>query len=155
MTNQTMDPAGKPRIRDALIAWARNELQASSRDTSTEQTATELDPDASYSIDDQWQSDEDGDLVGALEKSDARAQAVLNQIAEIDFGPKEVVEPGAVIAFNGDHYVVGVAVAGFECDGVSWEGISTDAPIYPVIEGLRAGARFTFNGREHIIDAVA
>ena len=152
--SETMDRAAKQRITDALVASVRGKLRTSDADTNQEHAAAELDPEASYSIDDQWQADEDGELVGELERVDAREQTVLDQIQKMDFGPKDVVEPGAVIAFGGHHYVVGPAVDGFTCDGITWDGISIDAPIYPVIEGLRAGATFTFNGQEHAVDLV-
>jgi hypothetical protein len=65
------------------------------------------------------------------------------------------VVPGAIVAFGGDHYVVGTVADEFACDGVTYEGISADAPLYAVIKGLRAGDSFTFNGQEHRVDAVA
>ena len=47
------------------------------------------------------------------------------------------------------------SVTTFEVDGVSYEGISTDSPIYPAIEGLRAGDSFTFRDASQSIDFLA
>lgn len=150
-----MDETAKRRVREALIAQVRGELRKSSANVAAEDSAARLDPDSAYSVDDQSQADEAGDL-GGLSASAERHQAeLLKQVEALDFGPKTVVSPGALVGFDGDRYVVGVAVGAFECDGVSYEGISSDAPIYSSLKGLRAGDTFEFGGGVHRIDFVA
>lgn len=143
MTEAPLDEAAKLRVRDALVASIRSRLSGSEQDTGAEHRAAELDPDSAYSIDDQFQSDEDAELVGQLEKADDQQQALLDEIAGIDFGGKDAVGPGAVISFGGTSYVVGVAAEPFACDGVDYQAVSTNAPIYRAIDGLRAGDTFT------------
>lgn len=78
----------------------------------------------------------------------------LAHLREIDFGPKTVVEEGAVVRFGGRNFVVSVSTARFEHDGESFMGISTQAPIYDALRGLGAGDTAQFNGREIEIEAV-
>jgi len=73
----------------------------------------------------------------------------------IDFAPTSEIRPGAIVVLDGDHYVVGVVSSPFDCDGVTYEGMTTGAPLYAAIKDLRAGGTFTFAGTEHRVDSVA
>ncbi|AOB31498.1 hypothetical protein AKI39_13575 [Bordetella sp. H567] len=76
-------------------------------------------------------------------------------IRAIDFGPKTEVEPGAVIQLNDRWFVVGAATAPFVCQGTTYLGISTQAPIYQCLEGKRAGDACQWNGKNFQLTAVA
>jgi hypothetical protein len=150
-----MDADAKLRVRDALRARVEAQLSSSHEAAADQRSAAELDPNTSYTADDLSQSDEDGELAELFEGAEDRQIGLLKAIDGLDFGPQDTVVPGAIVAFGGDHYVVGTVADEFACDGVTYEGISADAPLYAVIKGLRAGDSFTFNGQEHRVDAVA
>ncbi|SRR6266545_2545482 len=150
-----LDEAAKQRVKQALKAQVEAQLRSSGETAANQRSAAELDHGSSYTVDDLSQSDEEGELSRLHGAIGQRQRAALARIDALDFGPTDVVAPGAIIAFGGDHYVVGVVAGGFECDGVTYEGISSDSPIYASIKGLRAGDTFTFNGQEHRIDLVA
>jgi hypothetical protein len=152
---ETMDGAAKQRVEQALRARVAADVGSSRRAVAGERSASALDPESSYSNDDLSQSDEAGELAGLLQSAEEHRQGALGRLDELDFGLKSTVSPGAIVAFGGDHYVVGVVAEAFECDGVTYEGISSDSPIFASIKGLRAGDRFTFHGLEHRIDLVA
>ncbi len=82
-------------------------------------------------------------------------EAALKRLQSIDFGPKSRVEEGAAVQVDDRWYVIGVASQAFECDGVTYMGISTDAPIYKALEGAAAGDAVAFRGRDWKIQAVA
>lgn len=150
-----MDEVGKQRVKDALIGQAEAELRSSRTNVTRQDSAAELDPDSSFSVDDQSQSDEAGDMGRLLEGVADRQAGILKQIRTLDFEITSAVAPGALVGFDGDRYVVGVVAAPFDCDGVTYEGLSTDAPIYPALEGLRLGDTFSFGGHDHRIDFLA
>lgn len=156
MSNEsTMDGAAKQRVVDALTGRVRAELDSSIGSVSSEHAAAEVDRDSSYAADDLAQADAAGDLAGLFEGAAARQEAELEQLQALDFGTKDAVAPGAVVAFGGDRYVVGVVADPFDCDGVTYEGISTDSPVYSQIEGLHAGDTFTWHGHDLRIDLLA
>jgi hypothetical protein len=78
----------------------------------------------------------------------------LAQLRRIDFGPKSVVQEGAIIKVAGRQFVVAVATDRFTCDGIELMGISAAAPLYAAIEGKRAGDTSRFKGRDIVIEAV-
>lgn len=149
-----IDETGKHSVKEALRARAAAELEASREAVRVDTSAARIDQDAPYSVDDLSQSEEAGEYVGMFEGVEARQVAVLAQIDALDVSPRDAIGPGAIIAFDGDHYVVGVVADAIECDGVTYEGISVDSPVYAAIQGLRAGDTFSVNGHEHRIDLV-
>lgn len=151
----TLDAAAKQRVKEALTAQDAAQIQSSGETVAVEGSAAELDPDSSFSVDDQSQSDEDGELHGLINAAEEQQKANLAELEALDFGPKSIVEPGAIIAFGGGHYVVGAVASAFEADGVTYEGIAADSPIYAVIQGLKQGDSFSFNGHDHTLDLVA
>ena len=148
-------PIDKPAIRRRLLAVLQGGIGAAVDQARTEQTAAEIDPDTDYRIDDLGQSDEFGEFRGEMQGVVAGARAAINVLKKLDVTPADTVRPGAVVAFGGDHYFIGVAASEFTADGRTFTGIATDAPIYATIAGLRRGDRFTFRDTEYLIDAVA
>ena len=66
-------------------------------------------------------------------------QEALEVLRQIDFGPRDSVETGAVVRIDGRWFVIAVASDAFQCDGNTYMGISTQAPIYAAIADARAG----------------
>ncbi len=155
MSDTTLDEASKHLVKSALIRHVLSQRESLQENVQTEDAATRLDQESSFSVDDQSQSDEAGDLSGLFQEAIARQQADLQLIEQLDFRHRDDVGPGAIVGFGGNRYVVGVVTDPFDCEGVTYEGISTDAPIYLPIDGLRVGDSFTFRDREHRIDFVA
>ncbi|GAA1610762.1 MULTISPECIES: hypothetical protein [Kribbella] len=149
-----MDDKAKLRVKDALLAHLEEHLRATDAAVGREDSAARLDPDSAFSVDDQSQSDEAADLGGLFEHVGERAHSTVSEAEQLDFGPAAEVRPGAIVVLDGSSYVVGVISSPFECDGTTYEGMTTDAPLYGAIRGLRAGDRFTYDATEHEIDAV-
>jgi transcription elongation GreA/GreB family factor len=82
-------------------------------------------------------------------------EAALKRLQSIDFGPKSRVEEGAAVQLNDRWYVVGVATQAFECDGLTYMGISTEAPVYEALGGAVAGDTVEYRGRELKVQNVA
>ncbi len=144
----------KQTIRAALRDRAEEELQASRQVAAARASAARLDEDASYDVDDLSQSDESGELSGLQDDAVARQERVLAQIDELDLAVREIAGPGAVVAFGGDHYLVGVVAPELDVDGLRIGGIAADSPVAAAIAGKRAGETFTVNGVEQRLDLV-
>lgn len=155
MSAPTITAEAKQRVKDALIALTRAQLEASRAAVEAEHNTAELDPDSSWSVDDLSQSDAAGALSALFEEHGEAQEAEVERIEALDFSPTDTVRPGAIVAFGGYHYVVGAVAEPFECEGTTYEGISLDSPIYGHIEGKAAGASFSFNGRDHTLEVVA
>ncbi|HKT56327.1 MAG TPA: hypothetical protein VJR25_06100 [Microbacterium sp.] len=149
-----MDGDDKDSVRTAMRAHVLRAGRATAGDERTDEHAAELDPGAQYTVDDLSQSDDAGAFVALDGEVLAAQSATVAAIDALDFGPMRVVGPGAIVEFDGERYVIGAAVSEFTAQGVSYSGISTDAPIYAAIAGLHAGDEFSFRGVTYHIDAV-
>ncbi|WP_285723938.1 hypothetical protein [Psychromicrobium xiongbiense] len=149
-----MDNTAKQQVKDALKAQAERDLASLGVEVSREHSAAELDQTDSFSVDDLSQSDDAGDFVGIYEGIEDRQKAVIATIDALDVSLTDTVRPGAIVAFDGSRYVVGVVAESFDCEGESYEGIAVDSPVFAVINGLHAGDSFTVNGTEHRLDLV-
>lgn len=150
-----MDAATKKQVHEDLLAHLRRELPASSQASDEHQDASELDQDVTFSSDDQSQSDAAGVMSGLLDDAAIRAAQNVEAAEALDMAPTKTVGPGAIVAVDGVHYVVGVVTDAFESGGASYEGMSTDSPVYQAIEGLEEGAEFTFNDKTQRLELVA
>lgn len=63
------------------------------------------------------------------------------------------VEPGAVVITNQRNLLIAIARM-FKSAEYDFTGISAAAPIYAVIEGKKAGDKYSFNGQDFMITEV-
>lgn len=150
-----MDDKAKLRVKEALVAHLEAHLRATNAAVGREDSAARLDPDSSFSVDDQSQADAAGDLGGLYEDVAERQHSTVAQAENLDFAPTSEIQPGAIVVLDDNHYVVGVVSSPFECDGITYEGMTTDAPLYDALKGLHAGDTVTFAATEHRIDSVS
>ncbi|WP_050348509.1 hypothetical protein [Arsenicicoccus sp. oral taxon 190] len=148
-----MDSRSKQQVKDDLIAHLAGQLAGGARAGQDEAAAASAEL-GERRVDGDAQRDEAGDLHGVLGAVDARQRLDLKEARALDVATTDTVQPGAVVELGGRHYVVGVVTDEFESGGVSYQGIATDAPIYDVIHGLRAGDTFSFGGQDQTITAV-
>lgn len=97
--------------------------------------------------DEHAQAETAADLAEAFDDFEHQAELKVAALKALDFGPKDVVEPGAVLRFGDRFLVVSVSTAEFECGGRRCIGISPAAPIYQALEGKAQGDDCTFRGR--------
>lgn len=106
---------------------------------------------------------DDGDRSQSAQNSASAAQfeeqAHLHEghrktIEAIDFGVKQEVGPGAVVRVNGRYFVIALPTPVIRLSGVEVLGISTDAPLYKAMKGLRVGGTFEFHDKEVVVEEV-
>ena len=71
-------------------------------------------------------------------------------LANIDHNHRsEVVRPGSVIETEDSYFYISVPLGEIQMDsGSKVFAISTEAPIYKNLEGLKEGDSFVYNGKE-------
>lgn len=94
------------------------------------------------------------DLAHAFDHPVHDHQAKIEVLEDMDFGPKDSVEQGAVISFNNRHFVVAVSTKRFSLEGQDFMGISLDSPLFRKINGLAEGDTFELNGAELELEEV-
>ncbi|NGF56497.1 hypothetical protein G5B00_08200 [Parapedobacter sp. SGR-10] len=113
--------------------------------------ATDLDEESSLGHEDFAKQDESRESARSLQGRINRAQNLLDAFLQLDFGPKSSVEAGALVLTDSLNFFVGIASAAFEHEGKSYIGLNTDAPIYEVLRGAKAGDEVVFNEQKYKI----
>ena len=150
-----MDDATKQQVKADLVEEARTRLASARQTLEVEDDATQIDDTEPMDAEDRAQGDEVEDRRLRREEATRRLKDDLSRLEDLDVSVVDRVGPGAIVSFGGGHYVVGVVSAPVESGGVTYEGLSTDAPAYEQIQGLQAGDTFTLGGREQRLDDVS
>lgn len=137
----------KSQLRDTMMSLTKAELAQAHKTYERFLNSARLDRTETIETDEQSQAEAAADLAEAFDDREHEAEAKLRALADLDFGPKTQVEPGAVVRFGERFLVVGVSTAEFECQGQTFIGISPAAPIYAALEGKMQGEDCDFRGR--------
>ncbi len=97
----------------------------------------------------------DAEVLDSLEKELVFAQLELSALKAIDPTQKNTtIDPGAIVVTDQRIFFIAVSSEKVEVEGEVIFGISTNAPIYSVMQGLAKGDRFEFNGTAYKIEKV-
>ncbi len=97
----------------------------------------------------------DLEVLNTLENQLVFAKLELSGLIAIDPTQKNTtIEPGAVVVTDQRIFFIAVSSEKVEVDGEVIYGISTNAPIYSVMQGLAKGDKFEFNGTAYDIQNV-
>lgn len=144
----------KDHIRETMLSLETAALH-SARDNYLDYVSTaRVDRNEPIENDELAQAEVAIDFAEALDDTLEDYADKLEKLRTIDFGPKSVVNEGAVVKLSGRYFVIAVSTSKFTCQGRELMGISTMAPIYEAIEGARAGETVQFNGRELTVEDV-
>ncbi|WMJ73786.1 hypothetical protein RCC89_11535 [Cytophagaceae bacterium ABcell3] len=77
-----------------------------------------------------------------------QAQNELDVLKRIPVNETDKVETGAVIHTNQHNYYVSISLGAVDVDGTKYFAISSQSPIYKVMEGKKKGDEFTFRNQK-------
>lgn len=141
-------------VRETMLALTKDELEHASDKYARFLAGARVDSNEPIEIDEQAQAKWQADLAESFEQPVHSAEEKLAALGNLDFGPKAIVEPGAIVCIDGRHFVIGVSTGRFTCEGTELMGLSPKAPFYEAIEGLAAGDDAEFRGREFEVRAI-
>ncbi|MBO1757166.1 hypothetical protein EDC82_1400 [Dermacoccus sp. SAI-028] len=149
-----MSDVDKAQVLKDLVAHLSERLDQADEAVRLRQQVGEVIEQDEHRVDDVSHQEDAGDMHDTLQEVDKTQQRIV-ETAKALTTACDVVKPGAVISFGGEHFVVGVATDEFTSGGTTYLGISPDAPIYAAIEGKRAEDTFEFNGTMLTLDDVS
>ncbi len=117
--------------------------------------AQDIDEEATIDDEDLSYRNASDEITDGIDHQIHENKDVMVDIAEIDFGPKSNIEPGALVTIGDKNLVVAAATEPFDFEGKEYLGISVDSPIYPRIAGKKAGDTFVFRAKSYKIAEVS
>ena len=95
------------------------------------------------------------DLLNTYENELAFAQSELSFLKSLDAGIKSSkAEPGAIVITNHLTFFIGVSNEKIEMNGEEIVCVSTNAPLYKMMEGLQKNDHFHFNETQYKIENI-
>lgn len=141
----------KTHLREALLAIERADIAAAQRSYDAYfGEATRVDDrvsDAEHAA----TVVRDRPVLERIEALEHEHEHHVETIAAISFAPSVTVGSGAVVQIDDRFVVVAVPAPEFAYGEVRMIGISTEAPLFRVMKGLRLGDAFEFNHRTYAI----
>jgi transcription elongation GreA/GreB family factor len=131
------------KAQEKIIANAREVIEEAA-ESATEYTSTEEESFDSYR--EQLQQRRDMYTTQML-----AARNDLDYLRNINFGEKTTVEEGAVVKTNLQSFFIAISLGKVELEGKTYFAISTSAPIFKAMDGLKAGDTFHFRDRDYKI----
>lgn len=144
----------KENVKAKLLDLATAELEDARAAYDEHLQASKPVEDEAVTEDEQAQTWSEAEIAEALEGPMRIAEGKISTLEALDFGPKTMVEPGAIITLDGRQFVIGVSMDHFTCEGSELTGLSPQAPIYQAIEGLKASETAEFDGRDLTVEKV-
>ncbi len=137
----------KDHIRNTMLSLTEDALKHAKSNYAYFLQSARIDRDSAVEAGDAANAEQASDLAEAFDQPIHSNEDKIAKLEQVNFGKKSVIEEGAVVRLSGRYFVIAVSTAQFVCEDESFMGISTDAPIYAPMQGLRVGDTFTF--REH------
>ena len=144
----------KQRVKQTMLDLEQQHFNASRKAYLEYVSSARLDRSEPIENDEQAQAEFARDLSEAFDQPIHAHADKITKLKQIDFGPKDKVEEGAIVRMMDRHFVIAVATDRFVCDGTELIGVSTQAPLFQAIVGKAAGDSCTFNGRPFVVDFV-
>ena len=141
----------KEKIKNKIIEIEKEGINGLKEMFQTYAEAADIDEEATHDPEDFSQQDQSRDSARNLEVRINRAKMELDSFINLDFSPKSVVEPGALVLTETLNFFIGISVKPFDHDGKKFIGLNTEAPIYSAIVGKKAGDAVEFNGQKYRI----
>ena len=141
----------KTRIRETLLAMEQVDIAAAQRSydayfgEATTVGERVFDPEHAATV------VRDRPVLERIEALEHEHEQHVQTIAAMSVGPSVTVGPGAVVQIDDRFVVVAVPTPEFEYGEIRMIGISTHAPLYTAMRGLRLGDAFEFNQRSYAI----
>ncbi len=124
-----------------------------------EGSVTDMNTDASRQDESASQNEDhsagDDEVLNTLESEREFAQMEMGYLKSLNTDQvNEMVEAGAVVVTNQRIFFIAVSIEKVEIEGEAIYGISTNAPIYSAMAGLKKDDKFEFNGINYKIESI-
>jgi hypothetical protein len=144
----------KQRVKQRMLNLEQRNFEASRQEYLAFVSSARVDRSEPVENDELAQAEFARDLSEAFDQPVHAHDDKIAKLRQIDFGPKNSVEEGAIVKMMDRCFVIAVATDRFVCDGTELMGVSIEAPLFQAIEGKSAGETCAFNGREVVVELV-
>jgi hypothetical protein len=144
----------KAKLKEKLLHMQEQLILEFKEKVELSHSMVDLDEDGTIDPEDFSHQYEAGETEELFKLQLSRAKGNLEELKHLNFDPKIIVEPGAVVQTDQRYFILGFSSVPFEMDGEQYMGISRTAPIYACLQGRKPGHSFTFCGITYRINSI-
>jgi len=133
----------KQEMIDKILSLKKNIISETEQLLKLSAVNDDTDTDSVRDPEDYSHQDEQREMVRNYESQINTTEFELDLFRKIDFSPKKTVQEGAFVNTNRMKFLIGIATKGFELNGADCIGISTTAPAFKIMEGMKKGDSFS------------
>lgn len=137
----------KRALKEYLISQQRVVVKDLKATVDSYRAGADLDESDTLDPEDYSHQTESGDLGRSLLSPLAQAKEGLSTAEDLNTGACDTIQPGALVELKDMWIYVSISHPAFDFRNVEITPISTEAPIYLAMHGLKAGDEFTRDGR--------
>lgn len=141
-------------LRETMLGLEDGQLQASQANYEQYLDPARVDSSTTVDAQDTSQAFQAGHYAEVFDAPIHKHEHAIALLEGINFNETSTVRPGAVVKWGGQNFVISALTDSFECQGETFMGISTDAPITKAMLTKSAGDTFEVNGMSHKIEDV-
>lgn len=144
----------KLHIKEKLFEQQENIIRELAEKVEMTHSMVDVDEDDTHDPDDYSHQYESGEMEQLIKVQLNKAKGNMERLKTIDFGEKDTVTPGALVQTPRFNFFIGFATVPFDVDGKHIVGISTESPIYSIMNGRKEGDKFSFSGINYEISKI-
>ncbi|MGB0915251.1 MAG: hypothetical protein ACPGVI_04220 [Crocinitomicaceae bacterium] len=144
----------KLHIKEKLFEQQENIIRELAEKVEMTHSMVDVDEDDTHDPDDYSHQYESGEMEQLIKVQLNKAKGNMERLKTIDFGEKDTVTPGALVQTPRFNFFIGFATVPFHVDGKHIVGISTESPIYSIMNGRKEGDKFSFSGINYEISKI-
>lgn len=141
-------------LRETMLGLEAEQLLASRANYKQYLESAAVNQGDVHDAQDLSQTQQVGDYAELFDAPIHTHEEAIGVIQSIDFSPTDTAQPGAVVKWGGQNFVIAALTDEFQCQGETFMGISMNAPIAEQMFGKSAGEEFDINGASQSIEAV-
>lgn len=141
----------KNKLKNTLLKMQDELITELTEKVSTTHSMVDLDEGDTMDPEDFSHQYESGEMEELIKIQLKKAKLNKDLLQEMDFSSKTAAVNGAFVVTNHLNILVGYPVTPFDFEGYHIVGISSDAPLFPFIQGKEKGDTFAYSGKEYEI----
>ena len=141
-------------VKDLLIDLKRKEIEALEKSYQIYADGADLDEEMTQKVDDLSQQSVSTESAMSIQNRINNANDELTKFENLVPELADGVTEGNIVFTDVINLVIGLAFQDFEWDDEKFLGITTDAPIYEVLQGKNEGDVIEFNGTTYTIEEI-
>ena len=148
----------KKELKEHLMEIQNEVIQDLKNEISSYHQGADLDEEDTLDPEDYSHQTEAGNIERNLQQLLIKAESEMRLLQNLNVAPKDFIAPGSLLHLKdkkGVYIYISIAALPFEHEGEQVLTISTDAPIYPLLEKKNRGDKIKLGRKSYTLESIS